>query len=126
MVLVPSGSFMMGQADEDIAASQINLNKRVTVSQFYMDDTEITNNEYRQFTDVMMKDSISVIGEEKIIAEAEVALDSDAILASSMAKAGNVLVPSFFVLGEPQGRPGGVVDVGRGAAARFHRAGAGA
>ncbi|MFM6992774.1 MAG: CHASE2 domain-containing serine/threonine-protein kinase [Rhodoferax sp.] len=42
---------------------------------------------------------------EKIIAEAETALDSDAILASSMTKAGNVLVPSVFVLGEPQGRP---------------------
>ena len=41
---------------------------------------------------------------EKIISEAELALDSDAILATSMAKAGNVLIPSFFVLGEPQGK----------------------
>ena len=42
---------------------------------------------------------------EKIISEAELALDSDAILAASMAKAGNVLVPSVYVLGEPQGKP---------------------
>ena len=69
MVLIPSGSYMMGQADEDVTSSSVSFNKRVTVAQFYMDDTEITNNEYRQFTDVMMKDSISVIGEEKIIAE---------------------------------------------------------
>ena len=42
---------------------------------------------------------------EKIISEAELALDSDAILANSMAKAGNVLVPAYFDLGEPQGKP---------------------
>lgn len=40
-----------------------------------------------------------------VIAQAEVALDTDAKLAASMAKAGNVLVPSVFVLGEPQGKP---------------------
>ncbi|MBA4327877.1 MAG: serine/threonine protein kinase, partial [Polaromonas sp.] len=41
----------------------------------------------------------------KVIAEAELALDTDAKLGASMARAGNVLVPSVFVLGEPQGRP---------------------
>jgi CHASE2 domain-containing sensor protein/predicted Ser/Thr protein kinase len=41
----------------------------------------------------------------KVIAEAEVALDTDAKLAASMAKAGNVLIPSVFAIGEPQGRP---------------------
>ncbi len=40
----------------------------------------------------------------KMIAEAEQALDTDAKLASSLGKAGNVLVPSFFSLGEPQGK----------------------
>ena len=40
----------------------------------------------------------------EVIAEAEQALDTDAKLAASMTKAGNVLVPSFFVLGEPQGK----------------------
>ncbi len=40
----------MGQADEDIAATQINFNKQVTIGGFFMDDTELTNNEYRQFT----------------------------------------------------------------------------
>ncbi len=41
----------------------------------------------------------------KVIAEAEIALDTDAKLAASMTKAGNVLVPSVFALGVPQGRP---------------------
>ena len=40
-----------------------------------------------------------------IISEAETALDTDAILASSIKKAGNVLLPSFFVMGEQRGKP---------------------
>jgi eukaryotic-like serine/threonine-protein kinase len=40
-----------------------------------------------------------------LIAEAESALDTDAILAASLEKAGNVLVPSVFTLGEQQGKP---------------------
>ncbi len=38
------------------------------------------------------------------IGQAEQQLDSDARLVSSMARAGNVIVPSVFELGEPQGR----------------------
>ncbi|MFY0687715.1 MAG: SUMF1/EgtB/PvdO family nonheme iron enzyme [Cyclobacteriaceae bacterium] len=51
MVSVTAGTFHMGQADEDVAATQINYNKQVTINAFFMDDTEITNNEYRQFTE---------------------------------------------------------------------------
>ena len=69
MVLVPSGSFIMGQADEDVAATQINMNRRVTISSFYMDDTEVTNHEYRQYVNALLTDSVSVIGEEEIIAK---------------------------------------------------------
>ena len=50
MVPIPAGTFHMGQADEDPASTQINYNKQVTIGPFFMDDTEITNNEYRQFT----------------------------------------------------------------------------
>ena len=42
---------------------------------------------------------------EKIIGEAEIALDADTILAHSIGKAGNVLIPSVYVLGEPRGKP---------------------
>jgi formylglycine-generating enzyme required for sulfatase activity len=49
MVQIPGGTFYMGQADEDVAASQINFNRQITVSSFLMDSEEITNNEYRQF-----------------------------------------------------------------------------
>ncbi|HSV78750.1 MAG TPA: CHASE2 domain-containing protein, partial [Ramlibacter sp.] len=41
----------------------------------------------------------------QLIAEAEQALDTDGKLAAAMSRAGNVLMPSVFVIGEPQGRP---------------------
>ena len=50
MMAVRAGTFHMGQADEDVAHTQINFNKQITISAFFMDDTEITNNEYRQMT----------------------------------------------------------------------------
>lgn len=40
-----------------------------------------------------------------LIAEAETALDTDAILSNSIKNAGNVLLPSFLVRGEQQGKP---------------------
>ncbi|MFM1913051.1 MAG: hypothetical protein RIR51_889, partial [Bacteroidota bacterium] len=67
MVLVPAGSFLMGQADEDFSNSVVNLNRRVSVSSFFMDDTEITNHEYRQFTESLLRDSLAVLGETKIM-----------------------------------------------------------
>lgn len=69
MVLVPSGSFIMGQADQDVAATQINMNRQVTISSFYMDDTEITNHEYRQYVNALLADSVSTLGEEEIMAK---------------------------------------------------------
>jgi serine/threonine-protein kinase len=41
----------------------------------------------------------------KIIRDAEAGLDTDAIVAASMKKSGNVVIPSFFQLGDPQGKP---------------------
>ena len=41
----------------------------------------------------------------KVIAEAEQTLDTDAKLAGSFKKAGNVVLPSVFKLGEPLGKP---------------------
>jgi serine/threonine-protein kinase len=41
----------------------------------------------------------------RLITEAEQSLDTDAKLAASMAKAGNVLVPSVYALGDPLGKP---------------------
>src|SRR5690606_41552406 len=40
MVLVPGGTFIMGQSDEDITHSQTSQTRQVTIAPFYMDDTE--------------------------------------------------------------------------------------
>ena len=41
----------------------------------------------------------------KIISDAEIGLDTDQVLADSMKKAGNVVIPAVFALGEPLGKP---------------------
>ena len=56
MVMVPAGSFHMGQNDQDINYSQIAQNRQVTINAFFMDDAEITNNEYRQFIEASVAD----------------------------------------------------------------------
>ncbi len=57
MTLIPGGSFIMGKSDDDIAKTLNAPTKTVTVRSFYMDETEITNAEYRQFVQ-WVKDSI--------------------------------------------------------------------
>jgi len=59
MVYIPSGTFIMGQTDQDVTSAQISQNKQVTVQAFYMDQTEITNSEYRQFVN-WVRDSIAI------------------------------------------------------------------
>ena len=49
MTLIPGGAFIMGKSDDDLAGMQDAPTKTVTVRAFYMDETEITNSEYRQF-----------------------------------------------------------------------------
>lgn len=56
MALVPGGSFIMGKSDDDLANIGDAPTKTVTVRSFYMDETEITNSEYRQFVE-WVKDS---------------------------------------------------------------------
>ncbi len=58
MTLIPGGAFIMGKSEEDMAQVQNASTKTVTVRSFYMDETEITNSEYRQFVE-WVKDSIA-------------------------------------------------------------------
>ena len=66
---IPAGTFHMGQTDEDVPATMINFNKQITIGPFLIDDTEITNNEYRQFIVDIMEDSLDVLGEQFIYEE---------------------------------------------------------
>ena len=58
MVYVPQGTFHMGPSDEDISYSFTARNKQISINGFWMDATEITNNEYRQFV-YWVRDSIA-------------------------------------------------------------------
>ena len=59
MTLVEGGAFIMGKQDDDIAQLKNATAKTVTVRSFYMDETEITNSEYRQFVQ-WVRDSIAL------------------------------------------------------------------
>ncbi len=58
MERIPQGSFIMGKTEEDQAKVLNAPVKTVTVRSFYMDATEITNSEYRQFIE-WVKDSVA-------------------------------------------------------------------
>lgn len=58
MVYIPQGTFHMGPSDEDPSYAFSARNRSVSISGFWMDQTEITNNQYRQFTN-WVRDSIA-------------------------------------------------------------------
>ena len=58
MVYVPSGQLHVGQSDQDIFSTQVQRPKSISIAGFFMDDTEVTNNEYRQFV-YWVRDSIA-------------------------------------------------------------------
>ena len=62
----------MGPSDQDVNYSLTAQSKTVTIPAFYMDHTEITNNEYRQFV-YWVRDSLAhrLIGGEHLIEEGE-------------------------------------------------------
>ena len=49
MVYIPSGTLHVGPSDQDVTNTFVQRPKAISIQGFYMDDTEITNNEYRQF-----------------------------------------------------------------------------
>lgn len=48
-VLVEGGTFTMGNTQEDVTYEWNNVPRRVTVSSFYMDETEVANIDYREY-----------------------------------------------------------------------------
>ena len=49
MAYIPGGSYYMGASDEQVDNSLMNHKKLVSVSSFWMDKTEITNEQYHMF-----------------------------------------------------------------------------
>jgi gliding motility-associated lipoprotein GldK len=87
MVYIPMGSYTMGVGEGDIVYSQLNNPKTVTVTAFFMDQTEITNNEYRQFV-YWVRDSIA----RRLLGE----LKPDEFLISENKKTGETFDPPYL------------------------------
>ena len=49
LVLIEGGTFNMGITDQDVMMDWSNIPRRVTVSSFYMDETEVSNHQYREY-----------------------------------------------------------------------------
>ena len=43
LILVEGGTFTMGRIEQDVTLENHNIPRRVTISSFYIDETEITN-----------------------------------------------------------------------------------
>jgi len=50
LVFVQGGTFTMGRVEQDVMYRNDNFPRRVTVASFYMDETEVSNQDYREFT----------------------------------------------------------------------------
>ncbi len=58
MVYIPSGTLHIGPSDQDVNNSMIQRSKSISIQGFFMDETEVTNNEYRQFVH-WIRDSVA-------------------------------------------------------------------
>ncbi len=71
MVFIPQGHFIMGPNDEDVMFSQNAFARTISVDAFWMDETEMTNNKYRQFVyyvrDSMMRRMLGEYGFDEFI-----------------------------------------------------------
>jgi len=67
MVFIPMGSYNMGPSDEDVPFAMTAQNKTVSIDPLWMDETEITNDEYRQFV-YWVRDSIA----RRLLVKAEI------------------------------------------------------
>ena len=89
MVYIPSGTLHIGPSDQDVNTTYVQRQRSISIQGFYMDDTEVTNNEYRQFVN-WVRDSVlhsmldhyyedEVTGEEYIDWEQEIDWESEEI-----------------------------------------------
>lgn len=64
MVYIPGGSFFMGASDEQVNNALMNNKKRVSISSFWMDRTEVTNEQYHRFVNYVA-DSLKYLAKAK-------------------------------------------------------------
>ncbi len=68
MVLIEGSAFTMGKQDEDVAGAINAPARTVTVRSYYMDETEITNSEYKEFVhwvrDSTVRSKLAILSDE--------------------------------------------------------------
>ncbi|MCX8020166.1 MAG: SUMF1/EgtB/PvdO family nonheme iron enzyme [Chitinophagaceae bacterium] len=112
MVYIPQGMFHMGPSDEDPAYAFSARNRTVSISGFWMDATEITNNEYRQFV-YWVRDSIAATqmgylktgpnGEESVDwSKAKTIKWSDPKVIEQLSNGGLILAPEDRIFGRKE------------------------
>ena len=62
---IQGGRTVLGSQEEDIMAFRDNLERTVSIASFYMDETEMTNNDYREFL-FSMKSKVSADSLKKL------------------------------------------------------------
>ena len=67
MNYIPMGAYTMGPSDQDAPYAFVSKAKTVSVQAFYIDQTEISNNEYRQFVEYVIDSTAKrILGDEDI------------------------------------------------------------
>jgi formylglycine-generating enzyme required for sulfatase activity len=67
MNYIPMGAYTMGPSDQDAPYALVAKSKTVSVQAFYIDQTEISNNEYRQFVQYVIDSTAKrILGYEDI------------------------------------------------------------
>jgi formylglycine-generating enzyme required for sulfatase activity len=67
MNYIPMGAYTMGPSDQDAPYALVAKSKTVSVQAFYIDQTEISNNEYRQFVQYVIDSTAKrILGDEDI------------------------------------------------------------
>ena len=105
MIYVPSGVFHAGPSDQDVNYAFNTKMKQLSIVGFYMDETEITNNEYRQFVEYV-RDSIAhqMLGGDhlkegdngKQSINWDMPIDMDFNTGNSVTEEGSQLDPMFY------------------------------
>jgi sulfatase modifying factor 1 len=55
LTFVQGGTFTMGRVEQDVMYTWDNSPRRVTVASFYMDETEVSNQDYREYTHWLLR-----------------------------------------------------------------------
>ena len=49
LMFIEGGTFSMGRVEQDVMYEWNNVPRRVTVSSFYLDETEVSNTDYLEY-----------------------------------------------------------------------------